>query len=72
MTSRQLRAVIHSRKPLHEGFLRLYQYEFDVEKHGGGIKRISWEMMERGNAVAVLGTIQAAMKSCSGTSFVPA
>jgi ADP-ribose pyrophosphatase len=40
---------------LHEGFLRVYRYEFDVEKHGGGIKRTAWEMMERGNAVAVLG-----------------
>jgi ADP-ribose pyrophosphatase len=27
----------------------------DVENHGGGIRRTSWEMMERGNAVAVLG-----------------
>jgi ADP-ribose pyrophosphatase len=52
---RKLTAVIHSRTPLHEGFLRVYRYEFDVEKHGGGIKRTSWEMMERGNAVAVLG-----------------
>ena len=55
MTVRQLRAVIHTRTPLHEGFLQVYQYEFDVEKHGGGIRRISWEVMERGNAVAVLG-----------------
>jgi len=55
VTPRQLRAVIRSKTPLHEGFLRLYQYEFDVEKHGGGIRRSSWEMMERGNAVAVLG-----------------
>jgi len=55
VTARQLRAVIRSRTPLHEGFLRVFRYEFDVEKHGGGIKRTSWEMMERGNAVAVLG-----------------
>jgi ADP-ribose pyrophosphatase len=33
----------------------VYEYEFDVEKHGGGIARISRELMERGNAVAVLG-----------------
>jgi len=46
---------MHSRSPLHEGFLRVYQYEFDVEKHGGGVARISREVMERGNAVAVLG-----------------
>jgi hypothetical protein len=57
VTPRQLKAVIHSRSPLYEGFLRLYQYEFDVEKHGGGIKRTSWEMMERGNAL-VAGTIE--------------
>jgi ADP-ribose pyrophosphatase len=52
---RQLKAVIRSRTALHEGFLRLYQYEFDVEKHNGGIRRTKWEMMERGNAIAVLG-----------------
>ena len=50
-----LKAVIRSRKPLYEGFLRLYRYEIDVEKHDGGIRRSAWEMMERGNAVAVLG-----------------
>jgi ADP-ribose pyrophosphatase len=55
VTSKHLKAVIHNRKPLHERFLRLYQYEFDVEKHGGGIARLSRELMERGNAVAVLG-----------------
>lgn len=55
MTARQLKAAIHSRTPLHEGFLRVYRYEFDVEKYGGGVRRTSWEVMERGNAVAVLG-----------------
>ncbi|HEX2791684.1 MAG TPA: NUDIX domain-containing protein [Steroidobacteraceae bacterium] len=55
MTPRQLTAVIRRKTPLHEGFLRLYQYEFDVEQYGGGIRRTSWEVMERGNAVAVLG-----------------
>ena len=55
MASRQLRAAIHTRTSLHEGFLRVYRYEFDVEQHGGGIRRTSWEVMERGNAVAVLG-----------------
>ncbi len=54
MTARQLTATIHSRTPLHEGFLRLYRYEFDVEQYRGGIRRTRWEMMERGNAVAVL------------------
>lgn len=55
MTSKQPTAVIHSRTPLHCGFLRVYRYEFDVEKHDGGIRRTTWEIMERGNAVAVLG-----------------
>ncbi len=55
MAARQLKAVIRSRTPLHEGFLRVYRYEINVEKHGGGIRPVSWEMMERGNAVAVLG-----------------
>ena len=46
---------MRSRSPLYEGFLRVYKYEFEVEKHEGGIRRISWEVMERGDAVAVLG-----------------
>lgn len=41
--------------PLHEGFLRVYRYEFEVEKHERGVRNVSWEVMERGNAVAVLG-----------------
>jgi len=55
MQAKPLRAMIRSRTPLHEGFLRVYRYEFEVEKHQGGSRRISWEVMERGNAVAVLG-----------------
>jgi ADP-ribose pyrophosphatase len=54
VTPRQLKAALHSRTPLYEGFLRVYRYEFDAEKHGGGMRRTSWEMMERGHAVAVL------------------
>jgi ADP-ribose diphosphatase len=71
VTPRQLRAVIHSRRPLHEGFLRVYQYEFDVEKHGGGIERISREMMERGNAVAVLGHDPSRDEVVLGNEFRP-
>jgi hypothetical protein len=52
---KHFKAAIHSRRQLHEGFLRVYEYEFEVEKLGGGITRISREIMERGNAVAVLG-----------------
>ena len=55
MTPRQLSAVVRRRTPLHEGFLRVYRYDIEVEKYGGGIRQVSWEMMERGNAVAVLG-----------------
>jgi ADP-ribose pyrophosphatase len=55
MTPRHFKAVIHNRRPLHEGFLCTYEYEFDVEKHGGGMARLSREVMERGNSVAVLG-----------------
>jgi len=47
--------MICSRTLLHEGFLRLYRYETEVERHRGGVQRLSWEVMERGNAVAVLG-----------------
>jgi len=53
--TRLLKATIRRRTPLHEGFLRVYCYEFAVERHQGGIRQISWEVMERGNAVAVLG-----------------
>ena len=52
---KKLKAAIRSRTVLHEGFLRVYKYEFEIEKHDGGTRRTSWEMMERGNAVAVLG-----------------
>jgi ADP-ribose pyrophosphatase len=55
VTPKQLRAVIRGRTPLYEGFLRVYRYEIDVERHDGRVGRLSWEMMERGNAVAVLG-----------------
>jgi ADP-ribose pyrophosphatase len=68
---RQLRAVIRKRTPLHEGFLRVYQYEFDVEKHGGGIRRTSWEIMERGNAVAVLGHDPVRNEVVLGNEFRP-
>jgi ADP-ribose pyrophosphatase len=71
VTPRQLKAVIHSRKSLYEGFLRVYQYEFDVEKYGGGIRRTSWEMMERGNAVAVLGHDPGRDEVVLGNEFRP-
>ncbi len=55
MTERRLKARIVSRTPLHEGFLKVYRYRFEVERHAGGTRQIEWELMERGNSVAVLG-----------------
>jgi ADP-ribose pyrophosphatase len=71
VTQTTLRAVIHSKRALHEGFLRVYQYEFDVEKHGGGFTRISREIMERGNAVAVLGHDLSRNEVVLGNEFRP-
>jgi ADP-ribose pyrophosphatase len=71
VTPGQLKAAIHSRTPLHEGFLRVYRYEFDVEKHGGGSRRSRWEMMERGNAVAVLGHDPGRDEVVLGNEFRP-
>jgi ADP-ribose pyrophosphatase len=71
VTQRKLRAAIHSKRPLHQGFLRVYQYEFDVEKHGGGLTRISREIMERGNAVAVLGHDPIRNEVVLGNEFRP-
>jgi ADP-ribose pyrophosphatase len=53
--ARQLKAHVRSVKPLHSGFLRVNEYELEVERHEGGTRVIKWEVMERGNAVAVLG-----------------
>jgi ADP-ribose pyrophosphatase len=71
VTPKLLKAFIHNRKPLHEGFLRVYQYDFDVEKHDGGIARISREIMERGNAVAVLGHDPSRHEVVLGNEFRP-
>jgi ADP-ribose pyrophosphatase len=55
MTTKKLQARICDRVPLHEGFLKVYRYEFEVERYAGGTARLKWELMERGDAVAVLG-----------------
>ena len=55
MTTRRLQARICDRTVLHEGFLKVYRYEFEVERYAGGTARLEWELMERGHAVAVLG-----------------
>jgi ADP-ribose pyrophosphatase len=53
--TRRLSAEVRSVKPLHSGFLRVNEYELEVERHEGGTRVLKWEVMERGNAVAVLG-----------------
>ena len=55
MTARQLKARIVKKTPLHEGFLKVYKYQFEVEGHDSTTRQITWELMERGNSVAVLG-----------------
>jgi ADP-ribose pyrophosphatase len=71
MSQKHLKATIRSRSSLYEGFLRLYRYEFDVEKQGGGSRTISWEVMERGNAVAVLGHDPVRDEVVLGNEFRP-
>lgn len=55
MSTRKLQASIRQRTPLHEGFLKVYRYVFDVERQRGNTVQLTWEVMERGHAVAVLG-----------------
>ena len=55
MPARELRTSVRSVVPLHSGFLRVNRYELEVERHAGDSRVVTWEVMERGNAVAVLG-----------------
>jgi ADP-ribose pyrophosphatase len=55
MKSTRLHASVEQREVLHGGFLTLSRYLFRVEKHEGGYRDLTWEVMERGHAVAVLG-----------------
>jgi ADP-ribose pyrophosphatase len=55
VSTRKLQASFRQRTPLHEGFLKVYRYVFDVERQRGGTVQLTWELMERGHAVAVLG-----------------
>jgi ADP-ribose pyrophosphatase len=68
---KRLRADILSRTPLHNAFLKVYRYEFDVAKHEGGRSHISREVMERGNAVAVLGHDPTRDEVVLGNEFRP-
>lgn len=49
------RAVVKKVEPMCSGFLRVNRYQIEVERHEGGWRTQMWEVMERGNAVAVLG-----------------
>lgn len=71
MSTRTLKAQIRDRTPLHEGFLKVYRYRFEVEQHGGGSKQITWELMERGHSVAVLGHDPARDEIVLGNEFRP-
>ena len=55
MPGRELRTSVRAVVALHSGFLRVNRYELEVERHAGESRVITWEVMERGNAVAVLG-----------------
>ena len=50
-----MKAKILAKTPLYEGFLKVYRYRFEIEQHRGGTRAVTWEMMERGNSVGVLG-----------------
>lgn len=52
---RRLKATIRKVTPLYAGFLKVNRYEIEAEKHAGGVRQLTWEVMERGDAVAVLG-----------------
>jgi ADP-ribose pyrophosphatase len=55
MAERQLKSEVRDRVLLHQGFLRVYKYRFEVERHEGGTDLLTRELMERGDAVAILG-----------------
>lgn len=50
-----MKAKILERTPLYEGFLKVYRYRIEIEQHRGGTRTVTWEMMERGHSVGVLG-----------------
>ncbi|MET0988343.1 MAG: NUDIX domain-containing protein [Steroidobacteraceae bacterium] len=54
MSKRKLSATIRSKKPLAHGFLKVNQYEFEIDTHRGGKQIVVRDVMERGHAVGVL------------------
>ncbi len=71
MTTRRLKSEVRQRTLLHEGFLRVYRYVFEVEKHDGGTDLLTREVMERGDAVAVLGYDERRDEVVLGNEFRP-
>src|SRR5262245_36765360 len=55
MSKRTLNAVIRQVTPLYAGFLKLNRYEIEADRHDGGRQLLTWEVVQRGHAVAVLG-----------------
>lgn len=55
MSTRRPNASVKSVRPLHNGFLRLNEYEIETDTHAGGTVTVTRLVMERGHAVAVLG-----------------
>ena len=55
MSTRRPNASVKNVRPLHDGFLRLSEYEIEADTHAGGRVTFTRLVMERGHAVAVLG-----------------
>src|SRR5690606_40246581 len=55
LMTRKPKASIESVTCLASGFLTLNRYVISVDRHGGGRRTMTWELMERGNSVGVLG-----------------
>jgi ADP-ribose pyrophosphatase len=70
-TTPRLKAQVRERTLLHDGFLRVYRYVFEVERHEGGVDVLKRELMERGDAVAVLGYDPARDEVVLGNEFRP-
>jgi ADP-ribose pyrophosphatase len=55
MRKDELHVAVKDITLLHGGFLPVNRYELEVERHDGDMLRLTRELMERGDAVAVLG-----------------
>jgi ADP-ribose diphosphatase len=71
MTTQRLTVQVREKTLLHAGFLRVYRYVFEVERHEGGVDVLKRELMERGDAVAVLGYDPARDEVVLGNEFRP-